>query len=371
MVAAKKRQATYGFPRVDLGHGVRAFLDACLRDRVPPMIFVGPEGVGKLHAAVDFARRICCERTPRCELGGKLCESCEHAIALEHPGIHIVFPTPTQGAGEKPGDDETDIGKVLDEKRVDFFASYRFPKKASIRVARARAIIQRANTKPFGSTHNVFIINDAHGMREEAQNALLKVIEEPPQQSVIILVTHSPDTILYTIRSRCQKLRFLPPKPDVIETVLIEYYDVPAKNAKRAADLAQGNIRRAFEMTGGQDDAERALAYQVISKLHDAPESWVIDAAMAAAKGASRDGVARFLHELAFAYRDVMAADPDLFINRDQSKLLLAQSSRWRRADVPGIVGRIMDTRDGVVRRNLNIEAALVDLLLGIRRTAR
>jgi hypothetical protein len=370
-MATKKRQPVYGFPRVDLGHGVRAFLDACLRDRVPPLLFVGPEGVGKLHAAIDFARRVCCERSPRCELGGDLCESCAQAIALEHPGIHLVFPTPTQGGGEKPGDDEADIGKVLDEKRLDFFAAHKFPKKSSIRVARARAIVQRANTRPFGSTHNVFIINDAHEMREEAQNALLKVIEEPPEQSVLILVTHSPDSILYTIRSRCQRLRFLPPRPEVIETLLVEYYDVPAKNAKRAAELAQGNIRRAFELTGGQDDAERALAYEVFSKLHDAPESWVIDAAMSAAKGSSRDGVARFLHELAFAYRDAMAADPGLFINRDHSKVLSQQSSRWKRADLPAIIGRIIDTRDGIVRRNLNTEAALVDLFLGIRRAAR
>lgn len=368
-MATRKKQ-NFGFPRVDLGHPQHAFLDACLRDRVPPLIFTGPEGVGKLHAAVDFGRRICCERDPRCELTGDLCESCANAVALEHQGIHIIVPTPTQGSGEKAGDDEPDIAKVLEEKRQDFFAEYAFPKKVSIRVARARAIIQRANTRPFGSTHNVFIINDAHEMREETQNALLKVVEEPPAQSVLILITHNPDAILYTIRSRCQKVRFTTLTPDAIESLLVAYYDIPPEAARRAAELAQGNIRRAVDIAAGSDDDQRAMAWQVFSKLHDAPDSWVIDAAMTAARRGNRDNVARFLHELAYAYRDVMAGEHDLFINRDQSAAIAAQTGKWRREALPGVVEAIFDTRTGILRRNLNIEAALVDLFLGIHRAA-
>jgi hypothetical protein len=118
------------------------------------------------------------------------------------------------------------------------------------------------------------------------------------------------------------------------------------------------------------DDEERAQAYNVFSKLHDASESWVIDAAMTVARRASRDNVARFLHELAVAYRDVMAEHPDLYINRDQTKVLTAQTGRWPRENLPDIINRIIDARNGILRRNLNTEAALVDLFLGIRRDA-
>ena len=187
------------YPQTDLrSESVRSFLDAYLIGSAnPPLLFVGPEGSGKELAAVEFARALCCTSDKTCELGSALCPSCEKAVAFEHPGIHLVHPTPTQGSGEKPGDDETDIGKILEAKREDFFAAYTFPKKVSIRIARARAIIQRANTKPFGSSRNVFVIAKADTIREEAQNALLKLLEEPPSHCVMVFVTENPDAILY------------------------------------------------------------------------------------------------------------------------------------------------------------------------------
>jgi len=362
------------YPTVDLGHEqVRAFLDATLaedRSRVPALLFTGPEGVGKEFEAVDLARRICCTRDPACRLDGELCESCEAAVLLENPGIHLVYPTPTQGTGEKEGDDEADIGKILDEKRQDFFGSAEFPKAVSLRVARARAIIRRANTKPFGSTHNVFVIVDAHRMREEAQNALLKIVEEPPARCAIIFVTPNPDAILYTIRSRCQRLRFSPLAEGVVESLLRDYYGIPAAKARKAAGVSQGSITRAKDIAAGEDDGERGAAYALLEDIRTAPESWVIAQGLKLSRRGNRDSTARFLHELALAYRDVMAADPALFINRDQAAVLSAQAERWPVEALPHIVDRIIDTRDGVLRRNLNIEAALVDLFLDIRRSA-
>jgi DNA polymerase-3 subunit delta' len=240
-----------GFPASDLGQErAQAFLGSCLRRRVPALLFTGPEGAGKEHTAIDFARRLCCPKEPKCSLGDELCESCRQAFALEHPGIHLIYPTPTQGSGEKEKDDEGDIGKVLDEKRQDLFSTHAFPKKVSIRIARSRAVIRRANSKPFGSPYNVFVFVDAHLMREEAQNALLKLVEEPPEHCVLILITPNPDTILNTIRSRCQRVSFSPLENQVIETVLIEHYGVSDETAKEAASLSRGETRRRSKKYG-------------------------------------------------------------------------------------------------------------------------
>ena len=363
------------FPKIDLKQThAAAFLDACLQDRstqIPALSFTGPEGSGKEMTAIDFARKVCCTRDEVCALDQEdLCESCAAALALEHPGIHISYPTPTQGSGEKEEDDESDIGKVLDQKRQDLFASLEFTKKVSLRVARSRAIIRRANTKPFGSTHNVFIIVDAHTMREEAQNALLKLVEEPPAQCVIVLLTPNPDAILYTIRSRCQRLRFSPLGDDVIASILTDYYGVPPKTAAKAAELSRGNIQRAKDIVDETGDDERDIVYGLIEDMRKAPPSWAINQALKVARKGNRDAIARFLHEFATAYRDVMAVEPDLFINKDHAKVLGAQAKQWPAASVPRIVDRIIETRDGVLRRNLNIEAALVDLFLEIRREA-
>jgi DNA polymerase-3 subunit delta' len=366
---ADKQHATSGFPRIDLGHAqVSAFLESCLRGRVPALLFTGPEGSGKEYTAIDFARRLCCKRDPKCAIDGDHCDSCKTALLLEHSGIHLVYPTPTQGTGEKEGDDEGDIGKILEEKREDIFAVPRFTKKVSIRIARARAVIRRANSKPFGSPYNVFIIVDAHTMREEAQNALLKLVEEPPAESVLILITPNPDTILATIRSRCQRVRFSPLEEGVVERILIEHYGVSRDAAGVAAALSRGDILRARELAADFDDEGRQWVFGLIAKVPAAPESWVVGQAVTIARRTNRDSAARFLDDLAVAYRDVMTGDPALFVNRDKAKIVEAQVPRWNRKNLPRILDRIVGARDGVLRRNLNIEAALVDLFLDIKR---
>jgi DNA polymerase-3 subunit delta' len=362
------------FPAFDLFTGrVRKILDGYLERNVPSLLFTGPPGTGKEYAAIDFARRILCERDVPCDMTGDvpgdICDGCFKMTRLEHPGLQIVYPTPTQGPAEKADDDAADIGKVLDEKRKDIFGDYRFTKKVSIRIARARATIQRANTKPFGCSHNIFILADAHTMREEAQNALLKLVEEPPERSILIWITHNPDAILYTIRSRCQHVRFAPLKTKTVERILTDYYGIDEASARKAANLSQGSIKRAGEMLTADADEDKDPAYDFLAHVLDETESRVIGRAVECARGASRDGAARMLHELSLAYRDVMCGDEALFINRDQKAFLKKQIPRWRRENLPWIIGRISRAREEILFRNLNIEATLVDLFLAIKRS--
>ncbi len=368
-MAGKQEERTGGFPELDLGNErVKAILDNYLEKWVPSLLFTGPEGVGKEYTAIAFAKRLLCESTPPCKDEHESCDSCRKILRLEHPGLHLAYPTPSRGSAEKEEDDAEDIGKILEEKRKDIFSTHRFPKKVSIRIARARAIIQRANTKPFGSTHNVFILINAHTMREEAQNALLKLVEEPPERSVLIWITPNPDAILYTIRSRCQQIRFAPLKSPAVKNVLITYYGIEAKAAAKAADLAHGSIKRAKELSASYDDKERQAAFELLANVLDEPESRVIDRAVACARGASRDGAALVLHELSMAYRDIMCGEEALFINRDHKAFLAQQTPRWDRKKLPWILGEISRSREGILHRNLNIEATFVDLFLAIKR---
>jgi DNA polymerase-3 subunit delta' len=363
-----------GFPAFDFFTGrVRNILDGYLERKVPSLLFTGPVGTGKEYAAIDFARRILCEREAPCDMAGEasadVCDGCFKISKLEHPGLHIVYPTPTQGTAEKAEDDAADIGKVLEEKRRDIFSDYRFTKKVSIRIARARAVIQRANTKPFGSSHNIFILVDAHTMREEAQNALLKLVEEPPERSILIWITPNPDAILYTIRSRCQHVRFAPLKTKTVEMILTAYYGTDEASARKAANLSQGGIKRAREMLSSDTDEDKELAYDFLAHVLSDTESRVITRAVEFARGASRDGAARMLHELTLAYRDLMCGEEELFINRDQKAFLQKQIPLWRRENLPGIIDRISRAREEILFRNLNIEATLVDLFLAVKRS--
>lgn len=368
-MAATTDNKIHPVPGLDLGqHRVDEFLAALRRDRVPSLLFSGPEGSGKEYTAIEFARKLCCAEAEPCGPGRATCGSCARAALLEHPGIELIFPTPTQGSDEGEEGDVTAIAEILEGKRQDVFYQHKFTRKTSIRVARARAVIQRANTKPFGSPYNVFIFFDAHAMREETQNALLKLVEEPPPLCVMIFVTNNPEGILFTIRSRCQQVRFSPLKSAAIEKVLVDYYGVEAEPARRAAALAQGNIRRAISLVEARDDSEHEAAAAFVAGLLDQPESWVIGQAAAVSRGSNREAVARYLHEMSLIFRDIMVADEKLYFNRDKAKMLSAQAARWDRKNLPWVIERISRARHEILNRNLNIDAALVALFLDIRR---
>jgi len=346
-----------------------SFLGSIDSGHVPSLLFTGPEGTGKEYTAIEFARGLCCMNPAPCDLDKLPCESCRMVSRLEHPGIHLIHPTPTQGSNEGEDGDVNDISKVLEEKRRDIFAKYRFSKKASIRIARARAVIQRANTKPFDSPYHVFIFIDAHAMREEAQNALLKLVEEPPPHAIVIFTTTNPDGILYTIRSRCQRVRFTPLKPPVIERILETYYRADARVAKRAAALSQGSITRAAHLAESFDDEERQQAAAVAAGLTVEGESWAIGQALVVGKGSNREGVARFLDELSLVFRDVMAGDPKLYVNQELVKQIGAIARQWDRAALPGVIERIAQARTEILLRNMNVDSTLTRLFLDIHRS--
>jgi DNA polymerase-3 subunit delta' len=357
-------------PHIDLGHQhVETFLDRCLEGEIPPMLFTGPEGTGKEYTAIDFARKLFCSQRPRCRLDGDLCASCLSAARLENPGIYFAYPTPTQGKSEGEEDDLADISKVLDAKREDIFSTFQFSKKVSLRIAKSRAIVKRAYMKPFDGRYNVFIIMDAHTMREEAQNSLLKLIEEPPPQCVLILVTPQSEALLYTVRSRCQQLRFPLLKASVVEKLLRTYYGVEEAAARQAAALSRGSIKDARALASSYDDTGKKEALDLVRKLQEAPEAWLIGKALGMSRGANRDKVALFLHELELYFRDIMAAEESLYFNVDSITEINALRQGWRRKNLPMVLDKISDARDKIIRRNMNVDATLAHLFLDIKRS--
>jgi DNA polymerase III subunit delta' len=345
-----------------------AYLKSLGRGAIPPLLFDGPDGTGKELAAIEFARRLQCENDTPCNLDGPKCVSCLHASILAHPGIHLIYPTPTQGSGEDEEGDVTDIAKILEEKRTDIFAQPTFTKKTSIRIARARAVIQRANTKPFDARYHVFIFVDAHSMREEAQNALLKLVEEPPLPSAIVFVTSNIEGLLYTIRSRCQRVRFFPLKRAVVERILASYYGVEAKAAQKAAAMAQGSINRARALLDSADMGDRDTAMGLLLGLKKNPESWAFSQALIGARGANRESVARVLDQMSVLLRDAMVGNPELLINADVEQEVARIGAAYGRPRIPRAIEMVNDTRGSVFLANANIDGALADLFLKLQR---
>jgi DNA polymerase-3 subunit delta' len=196
------------------------------------LLFAGPDGVGKREFALETARTMLCPE----KSGDEACGVCRVCTRL----ADFVIPA-------TPSDSNKD------QFRKVFFGGHGdvaivVPFKNFILVDAIRDLEQEANYRPFESAVRFFIIDDADKMNDQAANALLKTLEEPPPTSYIFLITSRPDSLLPTIRSRCQTLRFTPVETKDIEDYLIQERAMKHHEAALAARLSRGSIGRAVDL---------------------------------------------------------------------------------------------------------------------------
>ena len=249
---------------------------AVARHSLPPsLIFAGPEGVGKRRTAIALAQALNCDRG-----GCGTCASCTRIARGVHADVLIV----------EPGDSGT------------------------IKVDQVRDAIDRTAYRPFEGRRRVVIVDQADALQSEAQNALLKTLEEPPPASVFVLVTARPDMLLPTVRSRCQRVRFGPLTAQEVAAVLIAEHGLAAPDAHAAAAAADGSVGRALEEGADEAIEAREAATRVLGAAASADVRRRLDAAKALVGGAGdRDDVSRRLLAMSSLLRDlgVLAAGAD------------------------------------------------------------
>ena len=218
-------------------------------------IFYGPEGVGKFTTALYFAMALNCHATVEKRPCGT-CPSCKKFLSFSHPDFLFIFPFPKET--NKPDisiDGEIKVEKILEEykayiknKIVSPWKDFYFSKKTGIRIASIRMLENRIKLSPNEGNYKVYIIENAEMMQIQAANAFLKTLEEPPQDTVIILTTSKPNSLLPTILSRCQKIPFNSIPREIIEQELMEKKYLEKIQAKILARLANGNMAKALSL---------------------------------------------------------------------------------------------------------------------------
>jgi DNA polymerase-3 subunit delta' len=198
------------------GHAaLRARLAAtAARGALPSSLLLhGPRGVGKQQLALWVGRALLCESGDRSSGPCGVCKSCRLAAELHHPDLHWFFPRPRlKGGDPDPGDVREDLADAIAE-RLGNGGLYDAPGgDEGIHVATVRAIVQTAALAPAMGTRKAFVVGDADRMvaqegAEYAANAFLKLLEEPPSDTTLILTTSEPGALLPTIRSRVVMLR--------------------------------------------------------------------------------------------------------------------------------------------------------------------
>ncbi|MBS1794791.1 MAG: DNA polymerase III subunit delta' [Acidobacteria bacterium] len=199
------------------------------RERVPrSLLFAGIDGVGKKSFALELARSFVCHNPQNLEACDR-CAACRRAS-------NFNFPKPDDRDAHKQVvfSEFPDIGLVI-------------PYNKNILVDAIRDLEKEANYRPYEAKARIFIIDDADRMNDAASNALLKTLEEPSPTTHLFLVSSRPDSLLQTIRSRCQTIRFAPIPTEAIERHLFESRKVAPADAELVARLAGGSIGHATD----------------------------------------------------------------------------------------------------------------------------
>ncbi len=297
-------------------------------------IFTGEPGSGKKLLAATFATTLQCEEK-KAEPCMK-CDSCKKAIGKNHPDIIMV-------SHEKPGTIS------IDEIREQ--------------------VINDVAIKPYCSPYKIYIIADAEMMTIQAQNALLKTIEEPPEYAVIMLLTSNADSLLPTIQSRCVRLDLKVVDDSLVKKYLMEHLHIPDYQAEIDASFAQGSIGRAKEAATSEEfsvmtqNALKILKYantMEVYELTDAIKNITTD----------KQNINDYLDIFQFWFRDVLmfkaTKEIDNLVFKQEINYIKEQASERSYENLEKILEALEKTKVRL-RANVNVELALELLFLTIR----
>ncbi len=224
--------------------------------RIPhAQLFVGPEGSGTLSMAIAYAQYILCANNDLENQGGN--DSCNLKFkSYSHPDLYFIYPTvTTEDVKTKPKsiDFITEWRQFLKEKPYgSLFDWYQIlgvkNKQGEIRVEDAQDILKSLSLKSYEGGYKIMIVWMADKLNISASNKLLKLLEEPSEKTLFILISENEEDIIQTIRSRCQVLHFNSLPEKIISESLISNENIDPRTARKLAHQAQGNYNKALQM---------------------------------------------------------------------------------------------------------------------------
>ena len=295
---------------VDQEKPVRLLSNIIQKGKIPhALLFTGIEGVGKRKAANIFAMACNC-----------LAATFPNQLFSDQSNNHAGKDSPPSPCGVCKS-----CRKIISGNHPDVISIQ--PEKAHIRIGQIRDLCHMLVMKPYEARYRVVIISDAHTLNPEAGNAMLKVLEEPPDRTVLVLTAHHLHDLLPTIASRCQHIRFNPISHDALMDVLVTKEGVSAQEADLLATLAKGSLMRAVSLVSSGWIEQRNWILHLIGKesLGQSPMDRVTTLLAFSEKLAQeKDRLENALEILKIWFRDLMVypLSPDMVVNKDLSHTL-------------------------------------------------
>lgn len=329
-------------------------------------LFFGPPGTGKEALALLAAQTFFCEAgqakpqpapatmsmfddpapTPappvaaRGALACGVCTTCKRVAEMNHPDVRVIFPR-TASATE---DERLEVLRSLGASPYRRLRPWENP---TMLIDDIRGLKRDLGMTSYEGRGLVALILEADRMKAEAANALLKILEEPPPQTLMILTANSLDSILPTIVSRCQPVRLLILTRAQIASALREQHGVPAERAEFVAKLANGNFRRALDLLEDDVDTRRRQAVEFLRmafRFNKPVEQ--MDFLNALARDHDRRELRQLLEFCLLLIRDgyiykSLPGAPAAIVNTDQEKMLTDLVKNLPNFDFGGVITEI------------------------------
>lgn len=296
-------------------------------------LFSGPAGLGKATVARLICKLLLC-REPSPDGPCENCAACRKFETDNHPDFHTYAP-----------------------------------EGLYFKIDQVREIIHQASMKPVESRWKTFLLEGVEYMRDEASNAMLKVLEEPPGQTIFFLLSENVDVLLPTIRSRCQHFPFSPLPPEDIRDWLVRHRGYDPAEADMQARYSQGSIGRALSVNVDQyceireralGALEAALAPRTYALLMDAVKAVTVE---------RTEMPERFLilEELTRDLIVLQASGQARLVHQDVANRLAPLASRVSRPALSDFYEKLLQTREAVLKVNANTGLSLQTLFLSLR----
>ena len=320
-----------------LGHEevVKHLKNAAAMDKVShSYIFAGEKGSGKKLLAKLFAMTLQCEKhgdEPCLQ-----CSSCKKAMNRNHQDI--------------------------------IYISHEKPNSIGIEDIREQ-LISDVSIKPYTGPYKIYIVDEAEKMTVQAQNALLKTIEEPPAYAVILLLVNNGSTLLPTIASRCVTLNFKPVRDEVIKKYLMEELHVPDYQAEVSVAFAQGNVGKAKQIATAEDFTEMMdAAFRILKRGQDMEVYEMVDAIKLLSE--QKHTIYEYLDLYLVWFRDVLmfkaTRQIDGLVFRQEYNDIKSRADRSSYEGLEKIIQAI-ETAKARLQANVNFDLTMELLFLTIR----
>jgi len=338
-------------------------------------LFYGRDGIGKWPMAIWLAALLNCENRVQDEKGkavdpcGK-CRHCRQIMNYSFPELHFALPLP-------PHKSETDFVDLtleyLNAKREEQFAIIQSSRQVSIPIKTAREIKRKTAIRPEKGLTRVILFYGMENMLPSSADSLLKLIEEPPPETVIVLTVHDPDRLLPTIQSRAQKIAFKPLSVEEIAGYLKRKYSLDSKRGLLLSRLADGSIGQAILMMEEEEEnSARQISFLMFKSLFHRDTTAAISAVNELIQPRNRGATEQTLAHWQSFISDIIQlkyiGERADIVNIDLKKELEALAGKiGRSGDFSELTDLIAEITKGL-KRNIHIRPAMIDLSFRMRR---